>query len=152
MVVLFVAFLGAYRNPGTLDPGVAATLGALLTTWVTFVPCFIFIFLGAPYVERLRGNHSIAAALSGITAAVVGVIANLALFFALHTLFSATAREQWGPFDVEVPEVGTLRPTSLAIAIVAGIMIFGLRWSILRTLGACAALGLIAELLPDLLT
>ena len=152
MVVLFVAFLGAYRNPGTLDPWAAATLGALLTTWVTFVPCFIFIFLGAPYVERLRGNHSLTAALSGITAAVVGVIANLAVFFALHTLFSGTTREQWGPFDVEVPDLGMLRPTSLGIAIAAGIMIFRLRWSVLRTLGACAALGLIVEWLPDLLT
>ena len=86
MVVQFVAFLGAYRNPGGLDPWVAATLGALLTTWVTFVPCFVFIFVGAPYVERLRGNRRLSAALTAITAAVVGVIANLSLYFALHTL------------------------------------------------------------------
>jgi chromate transporter len=151
MVVLFVAFLGAYRNPGTLHPWVAATLGALLTTWVTFVPCFIFIFLGAPYVERLRGNRSLSEALTGITAAVVGVIANLAVFFALHTLFSSTTRAQWGPFDVELPLLGTLRPTSLAIAIAASVMIFRLRWSVLRTLGACAVLGLAVDLLPEAL-
>ena len=87
MVVQFVAFVGAYRAPGDLDPWVAALVAALLTTWVTFVPCFLFILLGAPYVERLRGNRALSTALTGITAAVVGVIASLAVFFALHTLF-----------------------------------------------------------------
>src|SRR6185369_10738984 len=80
MVVQFVAFVGAYRDPGTLNPWLAATLAALLITWVTFVPCFIFVFVGAPWVERLRGNTALSAALTGITAAVVGVIANLAVF------------------------------------------------------------------------
>ena len=94
MVVQFVAFVGAYRAPGDLDPWVAAVLAALLTTWVTFVPCFLFILLGAPYVERLRGNRDLAAALAGITAAVVGVIASLAVFFALHTLFDETGRSR----------------------------------------------------------
>jgi chromate transporter len=148
MVVQFVAFLGAYRDPGTLDPWLAATIGALLTTWVTFVPCFVFIFLGAPYVERLRGNRSLSAALTGITAAVVGVIANLALWFALHTLFASTTQATWGPFDVELPDLATLRPSSLAIAVAAAIMIFRLRWSVLRTLAASAALGLAVDLLP----
>ena len=143
MVVQFVAFLGAYRDPGTLDPWVAAFLGALLTTWVTFVPCFMFIFLGAPYVERLRGNQRISAALTGITAAVVGVIANLALFFALHTLFEKTSRLDPGPLDLELPQLDTVRPGSVAIAIAAAIMIFRLRWSVLQTLAACAVLGLI---------
>ena len=144
MVVQFVAFLGAYRDPGGLDPWFAATLGALLTTWVTFVPCFLFIFLGAPYVERLRGNKRLSAALTGITAAVVGVIANLALFFALHTLFTDTTRVARGPLDLELPDLPTLRPVHLAIAIVAGLMVFRLRWSVPRTLGACAVLGLAA--------
>jgi len=103
MVVQFVSFIGAYRNPGTLNPWLAATIGALLTTWVTFVPCFLFIFLGAPDVERLRGNRTIAAALSGITAAVVGVIANLALYFALHTLFARTAGATGGPSTPTYP-------------------------------------------------
>jgi chromate transporter len=147
MVVLFVAFLGAYRDPGTLDPWLAATVGALLTTWVTFVPCFVFIFLGAPYVERLRGNQTLSAALTGITAAVVGVIANLALYFALHTLFDETTRVTWGPLDLALPDLAAVRPTSLAIAIAAGVMVFGLRWPVLRTLGACAALGLAETLL-----
>jgi len=87
MVVQFVAFLGAYRNPGSVDPWLAALIGALLTTWVTVVPCFVFIFLGAPYVERLRGNDRLSAGLTAITAAVVGVIANLAVFFATQVLF-----------------------------------------------------------------
>jgi chromate transporter len=142
MVVQFVAFLGAYRNPGTLDPWAAAFIGALLTTWVTFVPCFLFIFLGAPYVERLRGNQGLTAALTGITAAVVGVIANLALYFALHTLFSERTVATWGPLDLELPRFASLQPVPLAITLAAAVMVFWLRWSVLRTLGACALLGL----------
>lgn len=86
----FVAFIGAYRNPGDLDPWAAAFIGSLLTTWVTFVQCFLVIFLGAPYVEQLRGNAAITGILGGITAAVVGVIANLALYFAIHTFFGGS--------------------------------------------------------------
>ena len=96
MVVQFVAFLGAFRDPGGLDPWVAAVLASLLVVWVTFVPGFLFIFLGAPYVERLRGNEPLTAALSGVTAAVVGVIANLALYFVVHTLFAETGRRRLG--------------------------------------------------------
>ncbi|WP_395106207.1 chromate efflux transporter [Actinomadura sp. SCN-SB] len=146
MVVQFVAFLGAYRDPGGLDPWAAAFLGALLTTWVTFVPCFIFIFLGAPHVERLRGNAAISAALTGITAAVVGVIANLALYFAVHTLFARTHAESWGPIHLQVPEWGSVRFLALGIAVAALLAIFQLGWPVLRTLGACAALGLLAAL------
>jgi chromate transporter len=146
MVVLFVAFVGAYRNPGDLNPWVAAVLGALLTTWVTFVPCFIFIFLGAPYVERLRGNRSISAALTGITTAVVGVIANLAFYFTVHTLFASTNNIDWRPVHLVLPEWGTFRPFALAITVTAAVMIFRLRWSVLRTLGVCAVLGLVAGL------
>ena len=142
MVVQFVGFLAAYRNPGGLDPWAAAFLGALLTTWVTFVPCFLFIFLGAPYVERLRGNRPLSAVLTGITAAVVGVIANLALYFALHTLFRETERTSWGPIGLELPVPGTLRIPSLLIAVLAAVLVFGRGWSVLRTLGACAAVGL----------
>ena len=144
MVVQFVAFLGAYRNPGSIDPWAAALMGALLTTWVTFVPCFLFIFLGAPYVERLRGNKNLSAALTGITAAVVGVIANLAVYFALHTLFAETTDATWGPLQLELPQLATLRPVPVLIALAAAMMIFKLRWSVLRTLAACAALGLLA--------
>ncbi len=104
MVVQFGAFLGAFRDPAPLDPWASAVLGALLTTWVTFVPCFLFIFLGAPYVERLRGNRAVSAALTGITAAVVGVIANLAVYFALQTVFTRTRRLDAGPVHLQLPQ------------------------------------------------
>ena len=147
MVVQFVAFLGAYRNPGGLDPWVAATVGALLTTWVTFVPAFLLVFLGAPYVERLRHNRTVAAALSGVTAAVVGVIANLALFFAVHTLFGEVEGKSWGPITVQVPVLTSLRPVAVVIAAVAAVLLFRLGWPVLRTLGVCALLGIVASLL-----
>ena len=105
MVVQFVAFLGAYRDPGALDPWVAAVLASLLVTWVTFVPSFLFVLLGAPYMERLRGNRSLSAALTGITAAVVGVIANLAVYFAVHTLFAETRRSTGRLLALELPDL-----------------------------------------------
>ncbi|MGI9155065.1 MAG: chromate efflux transporter [Marmoricola sp.] len=144
MVVQFVAFVGAYRDPGDLDPWVAAVLAALLTTWVTFVPCFVFVFVGAPYVERLRGNHALSSALTGITAAVVGVIANLAIFFAVHTLFGDVTTVDWGPLHLQLPDLTSLTPISLGVAIIAAVLLFRLKWSVLRTLGACALLGLAA--------
>ncbi|WP_238993332.1 chromate efflux transporter [Nocardioides caldifontis] len=147
MVVQFVAFVGAYRDPGGLDPWVAAVLGALLTTWVTFVPCFVLVFLGAPYVERLRGNRSLSSALTGIMAAVVGVIANLAVFFALHTVFEETTERSWGPLGLELPVLDTVRPLAVALTLLAAVLLFRARWSVLRTLGVCAALGLAAGLL-----
>ena len=146
MVVQFVAFLGAFRDPGGIDPWLAALIGALLTTWVTFVPCFLFIFLGAPYVERLRGNRPLSATLTGITAAVVGVIANLAVYFALHTLFGDTRVAALGLLRLELPEAGSIRPVAVVIAVVAAILLFKVRWSVLRTLGACAGLGLVLGL------
>ncbi|UZI34049.1 chromate efflux transporter (plasmid) [Streptomyces sp. VB1] len=146
MVVQFVAFLGAYRDPGPLNPWAAALLGALLTTWVTFVPCFMFIFLGAPSIERLRGNRHVSAALKGITAAVVGVIANLALYFAEHTLFTSVHTTAIGPLHLQLPDPTTVRPVALAIALIAALLIFTLRWSMLRTLGICALLGLTAAM------
>jgi chromate transporter len=146
MVVQFVAFLGAHRDPGGLDPWVAAVLASLLVTWVTFVPSFLFVLLGAPYMERLRGNRSLSAALTGITAAVVGVIANLGLYFAVHTLFTDVVTvDRWG-LALQLPDLGTPRWVALAIACVAAVLLFRLRWSVLRTLGVCAVLGLAAGL------
>jgi chromate transporter len=147
MVVQFVAFLGAYRSPGSLDPWVAAVLASLLTVWVTFVPCFLFIFLGAPYVERLRGSAPLSAALTGVMAAVVGVIANLALYFAVHTLFSRTTTLEAGPFSLLAPVWSSYVWESLAITVVALVLVLWLRWSVFRTLGICAALGLALTLL-----
>jgi chromate transporter len=122
-------------------------LAALLTTWVTFVPSFLFIFLGAPYVEKLRQNKSLSAALTGITAAVVGVIANLTVYFAVNTLFTETGEAAWGPARVQLPELPTVQPVQLAVALVAAVLIFRLRWPVLRTLGVCALLGLASLLL-----
>ena len=147
MVVQFVAFLGAYANPGGLDPWVAGVLGALLTTWVTFVPCFLFILLGAPYVERLRHNKVLSAALTGITAAVVGVIANLALYFALHTLFSTIRTHDLGPLHLALPVLTDFRPVAAAITAIALMLVFALRWPMLRILAVCAGLGGAAALL-----
>ncbi|MGQ0575489.1 MAG: chromate efflux transporter [Pseudonocardia sp.] len=151
MVVQFVAFLGAFRDPGTLDPWVAAVIASLLVTWVTFVPSFLFIFLGAPYIERLRNNHSLSAALTGITAAVVGVIANLALYFTLHTLYRKTSATTWGPVQLQIPDLATVQPLAIGITTAAFLMIFRLRWSMLRTLGVCALLGLAAAVVAPAL-
>lgn len=146
MVVQFVAFLAAYRNPGTLNPWTAAILASILTTWVTFVPSILFILVGAPYVERLRKNTSLSSALAGITAAVVGVIANLATFFALHTLFRSTARFDLGPARIDYPVLNSMNGQAVTIAILGAVLAFGLRWSVLRTLGVCAIAGVVLHL------
>jgi chromate transporter len=125
---------------------VAAVLASLLVTWVTFVPSFLFVLLGAPYMERLRGNRSLSAALAGITAAVVGVIANLGVYFAVHTLFSESRHVDTGPLSLEVPDLTTLRVVPLVIAVVAAVLLFRVKWSVLRTLAVCAVLGLVAGL------
>lgn len=117
MVVQFVGFMGAFRDAGGLDPMLAGTFGALLTTWVTFVPCFLWIFLGAPYVEALRNNRALSAAMAGITAAVVGVILNLAIWFGLHVLFGEVNREQWRGLVLHVPVLNTLEPFALLLAV-----------------------------------
>jgi chromate transporter len=152
MVVQFVAFLGAYRNPGTLDPWAASVLASILVTWVTFVPCFLFVFLGAPYMERLRGNKNLTAALTGVTAAVVGVIANLAVYFAVNTLFTATTAWSWGPISIDVPMAGSVNPLALGIAAVAALLMFWLKRGVLTTLGICAGLGLAAGIVDLIIT
>ena len=141
MVVQFVAFVGAYGDPGDMNPWAAAVFGALITTWVTFVPCFIFIFLGAPYVERLRRNRALSAALAGITASVVGVIANLALFFALHTLFAQTRDVSFGLAGLELPVWSSVQWLAVVVSAVACVLVFRLAWSVPRVLLACAGLG-----------
>ena len=146
MVVQFVAFLGAYADPGPLAPWTAGVVASLLVTWVTYVPSFLFIFLGAPYIERLRNNRALAGALTGITAAVVGVIANLALYFAISTLFARTRILDAGPLALHLPELDTLRPVALVIGLVAAVLLFALRWPVLRVLGISALLGLLAGL------
>jgi chromate transporter len=119
---------------------------------VTFVPCFLFILLGAPYVERLRGNQALSSALTGITAAVVGVIANLGLYFAVHTLFAVTHTITTGPLHLQLPQWTTVRPVPVAIAVTTAVLILVVKWPVLRVLAVGAALGLIAGLtgLPGL--
>ncbi len=152
MVVEFVAFLGAYRDPGGLNPWVAGVLAATLVTWVTFVPCFVFIFLGAPHIEQLRGNFRLSGALGAITAAVVGVITNLAVFFALHTLFEQVERHRIGPASFNLPVWSTFSPPATAVAALGFVLIFKLRWTTLRVLATCALVGGIWYAVVDLRT
>lgn len=147
MVLQFVGFLGAYRNPGSLDPMTAATLAAILTTWVTFVPCFLWIFLGAPFIEKLRGNVALSGAMSAITAAVVGVILNLAVWFAVHTLFAGVTVFVAGPLHVELPVVATIILPAALLAAAAAFALFRLKASVLLTLGLCALAGMTWTLL-----
>ena len=142
MVVEFVGFLASFRNPGSLNPLVAGMLGAVLTTWVTFVPCFLWIFLGAPYIEALRGNRSLNSALTAITAAVVGVVLNLAVWFGLHTVFARIEEVHALGMRFLVPVWSTLQTPSLAITAFALVTIFRLKMGTIQTIGSCAALGI----------
>ncbi|MDD1531133.1 chromate transporter [Bradyrhizobium sp. WBOS7] len=140
MVLQFVGFMAAYRDPSGLSPMLAATLGGLLATWVTFTPCFLWIFVGAPYIERLRGNIGLAGALSAITAAVVGVILNLSIWFALHTLFRETVPVQAFPLNFDRPVLTSVDIPALVLAIAAATAIFRFKLGMLTVLaGSCAA-------------
>jgi chromate transporter len=141
LVVQFVGFLGAYRNPGLLDPMLAGTLGALLTTWVTFVPCFLWIFLGAPYIDRLRDKETLSAGLSAITAAVVGVVLNLAVWFGLHVLFAEVGEVRLSWLTLQVPAWATLDVAAAALAAGALVAMLRFRVPMVTTLASCAALG-----------
>jgi chromate transporter len=143
MVTQFVGFMAAYRDPETLPPMLAGTLGGLLTTWVTFTPCFLWIFLGAPFIEGLRGNRALSGALSAITAAVVGVILNLAVWFALHTWFreARPVRALGLSFDAPVP--ASLDPWALALSAAAILAIFRFRAGMIPILLGCAATGVV---------
>jgi len=146
MVTQFVGFLGAYRDAGGLNPLVAATFGAVLTTWVTFVPCFLWIFLGAPFIERLRGNAALSAALAGITAAVVGVILNLAVWFSIHALFGSVEQQHLFLATLDVPVWRTVDVAALLLTIAAAFAVFRLRWNMLAVLGTSAAIGMILRI------
>jgi chromate transporter len=125
----------------------AGTLGGILTTWVTFLPCFLWIFLGAPFVERLRGNRALASALSAITAAVVGVVLNLALWFALHTLFREVREIGYGPLSFDAPVLGSLDLPALLLAAAALFAVFRLKLGTLWVLAASAAAGVAIRML-----
>jgi len=142
MVLQFVGFMGAYRAPGDLPPLLAGTLGGLLATWVTFAPCFLWIFLGAPFIERLRGNASLSGALSAITAAVVGVVANLAVWFLIHTLFREVHPFRAGLLSFDMPSLASIEPLALTLSIATILATFVLRAGMVTVLGGAAAAGL----------
>ncbi len=128
MVVQFVGFLGGWNQPMGLSPFTAATLGALLTTWVTFVPCFLWIFLGAPHIEQMRGNAKLTSSLSAVTAAVVGVVLNLAVWFAIHTMFPNAQSIDW---------------FLLALSIACFVVLTRWKWDIIPVVLISALLGLV---------
>jgi chromate transporter len=142
MVLQFVGFMAGYRNPGGLSPITAATLAAILTTWVTFVPCFLWIFLGAPFIEKLRGNTALGGAMSAITAAVVGVILNLAIWFGLHFLFTQGQVHHFGPLWIEWPVWSSLSLPSLIFSLAAAIAIFRFKVPVIPTLLGCVVAGM----------
>jgi chromate transporter len=146
MVVQFVGFMAAYRHPGALPPMLAATLGGLLATWCTFVPCFLWIGLGAPFIERLRDNKPLSGALAGVTAAVVGVILNLAVWFALHTIFAETFRVNGLGFSFDAPVFASVNPWALALSLAAAIAIFRLKAGMIQTLLASSLAGVLLHL------
>ena len=147
MVLQFVGFMAAFRNPGTLSPLFAGTLGGLLATWVTFTPCFLWIFVGAPFIERLRNVVGLNAALSAVTAAVVGVILNLAIWFAIHTIFGATVQVRTWPLAFDAPVLSSLDSWAFGLTLAAAFAIFRLNWGMIPTLASSCGAGLALHLL-----
>jgi len=143
MVTQFVGYLAAFRAPEPFSPLVAGVLGAALTTWVTFVPCFMWIFALAPWIERMENARALKGGLAAITAAVVGVIANLTLWFAIHVLFRAATDLQVGPVDMPVPVLASFDWRVGVIAAMAGVLIFRLKLGIMPVLGICGLAGLL---------
>ncbi|HTV68605.1 MAG TPA: chromate efflux transporter [Rhizobiaceae bacterium] len=142
LVLVFVGFLGGARFSG-IDPLLGGLSGALVTLWFTFVPCFLWIFVGAPYVEVVRNVRWLTSALATVTAAVVGVIANLAAWFSLHVLFSSVGEKAFGPFVAPAPDVATFDPVAALIAIVAAIALLRFHANLIAVLGAAAVAGMI---------
>jgi chromate transporter len=145
MVLEFVGFVGAYRNPGDLSPLIAGVLGAAIATWATFAPCFLWIFLGAPYIERLRGNRRMAAALQTVTAAVVGVIANLGVTFAAHTLFDRVREIRTLGGTIPSPVWSSLDVFALVVAVATFVGLWRMRWKLMPVIAASAVAGLIVN-------
>ena len=145
-VVQFVGFMAAFRHSGALDPVLAGTLGGILAKWTTFVPSFIWIFLGAPYIEALQGNKALTAALSAITAAVVGVILNLAIWFALHTWFHEVRHLRGFGLSFDVPVISSIDPWALLLSAAAMVAIFRFKTGMIQTLLACSVAGIVLYL------
>ncbi|MBL8561402.1 MAG: chromate efflux transporter [Gemmobacter sp.] len=147
MVLQFVGFMAAFREAGWAMPLLAGTLGGLLATWVTFAPCFAWIFLGAPFMEGLRANKALSVALSAVTAAVVGVILNLAIWFAIHVIWREVWRLETGPLALELPVPASIDWLAAALSVVALVAVFRLKLGMALVLGGAAALGLALHLL-----
>ena len=147
LVTQFVGYLAAFRAPEPFSPLVAGLLGAVLTTWVTFAPCFLWIFALAPWIERLGHAVRLKGALAAVTAAVVGVIANLTAWFTLHVLFAQVGEVQFGPVRLDWPLWASFDWRAGVLAALAVLLAFRLRWSVLRILAACAAGGIVLSLL-----
>lgn len=147
LVTQFVGFVAGYRAPDPFDAWTGGVLAALLTIWVTFAPCFLWIFALAPLMERMRSIAWLQGSLAAITAAVVGVIANLSVWFALHVLFGKVGQLDVGVGSLWWPAWATLDGAALAIGLVAAAMLFVLKWGIIRTLAICAAIGLGLQML-----
>jgi chromate transporter len=145
LVLSFVGFYAAHQQPGALAPMLAGTLGAIFVTWVTFVPSFIWIFLGAPYVERLRQNRYLSAALAMVTAAVVGVIANLALWFALHVLFRNVSEVSFGVATFAWPDWRSADLAAIGLSIAAALALLHWRVNLVKVLLASGAIGYLAH-------
>jgi chromate transporter len=143
MVTEFVGFVGAYRNSGGLSPLEAGTLGAAITVWATFAPCFLWIFFGAPFIERIRNSRLLAAALTAITAAVVGVILNLAVWLGLHALFGKVSQHEAGPLKLLVPTLASIDPFVLVVAAIAFLGMRYRRWDVIPVIAAGAIAGLL---------
>jgi chromate transporter len=146
MVLQFVGFMAAFRAPGALSPLLAGTLGGLLATWVTFTPCFLWIFLGAPYVEVLRGNKALSAALAAITAAVVGVILNLAVWFAIHTMFREVRPLYAFGIGFDAPVFSSINVWATLLSLAAVIAVVRFKAGMLQTLAACSVAGVMLYL------
>ena len=146
MVVQFVGFMAALREASGLPPMLAGTLGGLLATWVTFAPCFLWIFVGAPYVEALRGNKALSGALSAITAAVVGVILNLSIWFALHTVFRQTFPVQGFGLSFDAPVLSSIDWPAFILSVAAALAIFRFKVGMLIVLAASCSTGLLLRL------
>jgi chromate transporter len=141
MVVQFVGFMAAFNQPSGLDPFAAGIVASVIVTWVTFAPTFVWIFTGAPYVESLRNRPRLTAALSGVTAAVCGVIANLGVWFALQTVFRVTGELHVGPLRLHTVELASLDLFALGLVAAALVAMERLGWSLILTLVASAAAG-----------
>ena len=146
MVVQFVGFLAAFRDPGGLDPWLAGVLASVLVTWVTFVPSFLWIFLGAPWIERLRGNRGLAGALAAITAAVVGVILNLALWFGLNLVFRESVAVRGLGLQLDVPVPSSVDWAALALLAAALVATLRFRVGLAPLLAGSATLGVLWRL------